>query len=160
MASSTPSKMEKKVAPSSVVFDPLSGGGGGDDPLGASSAMDPLSMAVAAVSPTSSASSVRIYPLSLYVSVSVCLSVCLVCHYCTYHELLRHPCKHVVTETPRFTNNPHCHSATQLYYWLIISKKKYRTNNEEQYKFHSNYSTTGSKTLPRKQRTTIRQSTD
>ena len=56
---------------------------------------------------------------------------------------------HDVTETPGFTNNPHCHSATRLYYWLIISKKKYSTNNEEQHKFHSNYSTTGSKTLPK-----------
>ena len=52
-------------------------------------------------------------------------------------------------ETPRFTNNSHCHSATRLYYWLIFSKKKYRTNNEEQYKFHPNYSTTGSKTQPK-----------
>ena len=35
-------------------------------------------------------------------------------------------------------------AALQLYYWLIISKKKYRTNKEEKYKFHSNNSTTGS----------------
>ena len=62
----------------------------------------------------------------------------------------------VVSETSRFTNNPHCHSATQLYYWLIIPKKKYRTNNEEQYKFNPNYSTTGSKTLPKHNKATTK----
>ena len=72
-------------------------------------------------------------------------------HMLVYSCMRVRPCARVcaVTEAPRFTNNPHCHSATRLYYWLIISKKKYRTNNEEQYKFHSNYSTTGSKTLPK-----------